>query len=126
MEEDQAQAESSMRTKVKSWEDTYSELQKQKNQLEKEYANLLKQMESNHMKAVEELENLYEKKLSYENDKYVQKEAELNNLKGRNMEVMEDQVRHHEDTIEKLERQYRDEFGKTQKVFEANKNTADQ
>lgn len=27
-------------------------------------------MENNHLKAVEELENLYEKKLAYENEKY--------------------------------------------------------
>jgi len=28
-------------------------------------------MENNHLKAVEELENLYEKKLAFENEKYI-------------------------------------------------------
>ena len=39
--------------------------------VEKDYNNLLKNMESDHWKAVEELENLYEKKLAYENEKYI-------------------------------------------------------
>jgi hypothetical protein len=29
-------------------------------------------MENNHLKAVEELENLYEKKLAFENEKFLQ------------------------------------------------------
>jgi len=32
-------------------------------------------MENNHLKAVEELENLYEKKLAFENEKYIQLES---------------------------------------------------
>jgi hypothetical protein len=34
-------------------------------------------MEINHMKAVEELENLYEKKLAFENEKFQHQESEL-------------------------------------------------
>lgn len=49
----------------------YEELKKQKTLIEKESANLLKGMENNHLKAVEELENLYEKKLAFENEKYL-------------------------------------------------------
>jgi hypothetical protein len=43
--------------------------------MEKDYNNLLKNMENNHLKAVEELENLYEKKLAFENEKYIQLEC---------------------------------------------------
>jgi hypothetical protein len=32
---------------------------------------LLKNMENNHLKAIEELEALYEKKLAFENEKYM-------------------------------------------------------
>lgn len=45
------------------WSRRYEDLKKQKTDIEKESANLLKNMENNHMRAVEELENLYEKKL---------------------------------------------------------------
>lgn len=54
----------------------YEELKQQKLDVEKDYSNLLKDMENNHLKAVEELENLYEKKLGYENEKYLQLESE--------------------------------------------------
>lgn len=38
-------------------------------------------MEANHDRAVEELENLYEKKLAFENDKFLTLEKNLENLK---------------------------------------------
>jgi len=44
----------------------------QKGIIEKESTNLLKNMENNHLKAVEELETLYEKKLTFENEKFLQ------------------------------------------------------
>ncbi len=34
-------------------------------------------MENNHLKAIEELEALYEKKLAFENEKYMQQEYTL-------------------------------------------------
>lgn len=34
-------------------------------------------MENNHLKAVEELENLYEKKLAYENEKFIHLESKV-------------------------------------------------
>ena len=42
--------------------------------MEKESDNLLKNMENNHLKAVEELENLYERKLAMEHEKLIQAE----------------------------------------------------
>ena len=53
----------------------YEELKSQKQEVEKDYNNLLKNMENNHLKAGEELENLYEKKLAFENEKYIQLES---------------------------------------------------
>jgi hypothetical protein len=53
----------------------YEELKAKKSEVEKDYSSLLKNMENNHLKAVEELENLYEKKLGHENEKYIQLET---------------------------------------------------
>ena len=39
--------------------------------MEKESTNLFKNVENNHLKGVEELENLYERKLAFENEKYL-------------------------------------------------------
>lgn len=38
--------------------------------LEKETKRLLETIENDHLRAVEELENLYEKKLAFESEKY--------------------------------------------------------
>ena len=52
------------------------ELKQQKVDLQKDYSDLLKDLENNHLKTVEELENLYEKKLGKKNEKYLQLESE--------------------------------------------------
>lgn len=61
-----------MNLEIQVWSRRYEELKEQKTKIEKESANLLKNMENNHYKAVEELESLYEKKLAFENEKYLQ------------------------------------------------------
>lgn len=66
--------EDKCKIEIRKWTERYEELKKQKTLIEKESANLLKGMENNHLKAVEELENLYEKKLAFENEKYLQQE----------------------------------------------------
>ena len=50
--------------------------------MEQDANNLRKLMEANHDRAVEELENLYEKKLAFENDKFLDLERNLANVKG--------------------------------------------
>jgi cilia- and flagella-associated protein 57 len=49
--------------------------------LEKETKRLLETIENDHLKAVEELENLYEKKLAFESEKYFQMEAKSIEMK---------------------------------------------
>ena len=60
-------------------------------------------MESNHDRAVEELENLYEKKLAFENDKFLQLERELHELKRRQEAEIKEIERKHELTVRTLE-----------------------
>ena len=50
-----------MNNEIKEWATRYDALKEQKTLIEKESANLLKNMENNHLKAVKELEDLYEK-----------------------------------------------------------------
>lgn len=66
-----------MNQEIAAWARRYEELKTQKSTVEKESANLFKNVENNHLKAVEELENLYEKKLAFENEKYLQLESVL-------------------------------------------------
>ena len=66
-----------MKQEIDSWARRYEELKTQKSTVEKESANLFKNVENNHLKAVEELENLYERKLAFENEKYLQLEQVL-------------------------------------------------
>lgn len=60
-----------MNNEIAAWAARYDQLKAQKSSAEKESANLFKNVENNHLKAVEELENLYERKLAFENEKYL-------------------------------------------------------
>jgi len=51
-----------------------------KHVLEHETDQVLKNIENTHLKAVEELENLYERKLAFENEKFLQQEQKLYEL----------------------------------------------
>ena len=46
----------------------------QKSNIEKETANLFKGIENNHLKVIQELESLYEKKIEIEANKYLKLE----------------------------------------------------
>lgn len=50
-----------MNAEIREWANRYEALKEQKTMIEKESSILLKNMENNHMKAVKELEDLYEK-----------------------------------------------------------------
>ncbi len=71
------EAEEKMHRQIESFNMRYEDLKQQKQEVEKDYNNLLKNMENNHLKAVEELENLYEKKLAYENEKFIHLESKV-------------------------------------------------
>ncbi len=61
MEQQIEEMKRQMNEEIKMWSQRYTELQKQKTKIETESSNLLKMMENNHLRAAEELENLYEK-----------------------------------------------------------------
>lgn len=74
MEKEKKEMEQRMNQEIGAWARRYEELKIQKSTVEKESTNLFKNVENNHLKAVEELENLYERKLAFENEKYLQLE----------------------------------------------------
>lgn len=88
---------------ITSWSKRYEDLKSDKTTMEQEGNNLRKLMESNHDRAVEELENLYEKKLAFENDKFLQLERELHELKRRQEAEIKEIERKHELTVRTLE-----------------------
>ena len=45
--------------------------------MDADYKTAFAVMDEKHLKGVEELESLYERKLAYENEKYIQQEQEL-------------------------------------------------
>lgn len=49
----------------------YDELVSAKNQLDFEYKQTFTNLEEKHLKGVEELESLYERKLAFENEKFM-------------------------------------------------------
>ena len=51
---------------------------------------MLKSNDENHLKAVEDLEALYEKKLAYENDKYINLEHDLLEERLKNEEKLKE------------------------------------
>lgn len=77
LENEKSRAEDKMKAEIEAMHRRYEELRVQKSQIEKESANLLKAVEANNLKAVEEIEAIYEKKLTYENEKYLLLEQEL-------------------------------------------------
>lgn len=82
-------------------------------------------METNHMKAVEELEALYEKKLAFENEKFLQLEQELIEERNKNIDKMKSLEQRHVDTIERLEAKYKESYTNAQSAYESTKQTAE-
>ena len=69
-------------------------------------------MEANHLKAVEELEALYERKLAFENEKYLQLEQSLLEDRSTSTKKVKSLENKHEDTVEKLQGEFKDSFNK--------------
>ena len=125
MQREKMAAEENMHITVKGWQKRCEEIQREKVSMEKEYANLLDMMEKNHLKAVEDLETLYDKKLAYENEKFLQLEQDLIEEESKQGEKLKKAEFRHEETVYTFENQFKDEFAKTQKIFQANKTVAE-
>jgi hypothetical protein len=94
--------------------------------VEKESANLFKNVENNHLKAVEELENLYERKLAFENEKYLQLEQQLMEDRMKFEKNLRDLEKKHDNNIALLKEEFTENFMKAEKVYESTKATADE
>ena len=74
LQEEQKRHEERIDREVKMWTERCKDLKQAKQESDSEKHNLLKANDENHLKAVEDLEALYEKKLTHENEKYLQLE----------------------------------------------------
>jgi len=72
LQEEKKNAEKEMKEEIRAADEKFENLKRMKQEKEKELQDLLKTRDANHLKAVEELEALYEKKLALENDKYIE------------------------------------------------------
>lgn len=126
MEKKQKKMEEDMNQEIAGWARRYEELKTQKSTVEKESANLFKNVENNHLKAVEELENLYERKLAFENEKYLQLEQQLMEERMKFEKNLRDLERKHDQNIGLLKEEFTENFMKAEKVYESTKATADE
>ena len=69
--------------------------------------DLLKTRDANHLKAVEELEALYEKKLALENDKYIEIEGVLEDWRILYERQIKEKDNNHKSSINDLQTNYR-------------------
>lgn len=125
MEKEKKEMEIKMNHEISAWARRYEELKTQKSTVEKESTNLFKNVENNHLKAVEELENLYERKLAFENEKYLQLEQVLMEERMRFQTVMKGLERKHDSNIGMLKDEFSVNFMKAERVYESTKATAD-
>ncbi|KRW99737.1 WD40-repeat-containing domain [Pseudocohnilembus persalinus] len=124
MESRIAEVKEKCQLEIRQAHERYEELKRQKTIIEKESANLRKGMENNHLKGVEELENLYEKKLAYENDKYLKLEQELLEERMKFDKKLKSIENKHDSAVNELKAEFNDNFHKAETMYETTKATA--
>ena len=72
----------------------------------------MKKMELNHLQCMEELQTLYEKKLSYENQAYKRLDKEQSDMQVEYESELKILQKQNEDAIEKLLYEFRNNLGK--------------
>lgn len=77
------------------------------------------------MKAVLELESLYEKKLAFETEKYMTIEQELEEEKINHQNQKKKLLNKHQETIEKLNQEFKISFNKSHSKYVETKTTAE-
>lgn len=108
--------EKKMRVEIKAYEQRYEELKSEKSKVDKDHGGLLKELEKTHLKAIEELENLYEKKLNFENEKFLQQEQELIEQQKKFDEKLKKIEDKHEQNISTLMKEFSTNFNEAQSV----------
>lgn len=83
-------------------------------------------MEDNHLRAVEELESLYEKKLAFENGQYLKIEQELAEERMKFDKKIKELDKKHDVNITDLKSEFNDTFNKAQTTYEKTKSTANE
>lgn len=81
-------------------------------------------MENNHLKAVEELENLYEKKLAFENEKYIQLESTQTEERLKQKKQIEDFKDQNRKTLEILKSEFQNKFNDVEGLYKVTKDNA--
>ncbi|EGR29862.1 WD repeat protein [Ichthyophthirius multifiliis] len=103
----------------------YDELNYNKQVVEQDYKIVIQTLEEKHLKGVEELEGLYEKKLGFENEKYMQQEMEMKEEALKFERTIKELQKKHDNNINMLKTEFNQNFHKAQKVYENMKLTAD-
>lgn len=123
LEEAKKAAEEKLRDEVAKLNERYNQLVTVKQSVDAQNTNLLKLNDENHLKAVEDLEALYEKKLSYENDKYIRLETELMEER-RNNELKLAEIRDsNAKALMRLRQDFASSFEEAQRNYEQTKET---
>lgn len=102
----------------------YEDLKQQKQEVEKDYNNLLKNMENNHLKAVEELENLYEKKLDFENEKFIHLEQQMTEQRLRHSAEIEQLTSSNKHNLQLVNKKFDEKFQEVKGVYDITKDNA--
>lgn len=97
----------------------------QKDFLDRESKRLLDEMEKAHLKAAEEIENLYDRKVAFEHEKLMQKEQETRENKIKFDERIKQLELRHDQNLIILKKEFNDNFSKAQKVYESTRSTAE-
>jgi cilia- and flagella-associated protein 57 len=111
---------------IKAQQIRITELSAQKVRQERDYEKKLKQLEADHNLEVDNLENIYDRKLGIEDERYRQLEHDKVEMKQYYEEQMKNLRLHNENTIESLEKAFRDALCKAQEEYENTKRTSEE
>lgn len=124
LETKKKEAEEKLRQEVKKLNERYEQLMAQKQAVDAEHTNLLKANDENHLKAVEDLESLYEKKLSYENEKYLRLESELLEERENNEAKLREIKETNKIIIDKLREEFKTSYEDAKKIYDQTRETS--
>ena len=109
---------------IRDLEKRYEDLKRQKEQQDRQNMEAMRRMEQNHLGAVEELQEVYERKLYVENSNFLKLEQEKLEMKNFYEQKIADLKRQNQDAIDKLLREFRANLLKVQSEYEDSKYTA--
>lgn len=124
MENEKKQIEDKLNLEVQRLTKRVNDIMNQKLAMEAKYAVETKTGDENHLKAVEDLEALYEKKLIYENDKYIKLENELTEERMSNDTKLNEIKNENKKIIEQLREEFRTSYEEAKKIYDQTKETS--